>query len=508
MAVKSTKSLLVDLKGRHFDVPVSDIEDSARRTYTDVDAVSVSQMLSSSEKPARDRLTIYNQYMYMMSDPIVGQALNLHVTQSLGGHETTGDVVFIEARPDISPSEKKMVEEIADDLMDIINENVYQMAFWGVAFGDAYSRLFAEKNEGIKHIEVSDFYMPAFITAFEQGGQTVGYHISIDRKMRTLTPLQLARLKMPRMGWTPQLRLQHNYILEAIEQDDISLHKPLPATIGGSFCEMAETPFFLLQSALVGLSSGRILDSIRESMIGLNMSDMTADQQQAFFNNITKILKASKKKAEEAIAKKQPVMEKILHIVPTWQEKQLYSIDAGGSLSNNNGNAYTIDDVMFYAKLLAGALGIDLSMLGFSDILSGGLGDGGFFRVSAQSGQRARLIRRGVSSWINHVIDVHCYYKYGGVFTQNKRPYDLVFVGATSSLERENQETRERKATASATVIQVIGMLKEQGANEKVAQHFMQEQMGIDEEDARLYATMLSASSPEGGVEDEGADLV
>lgn len=491
------KSVLVDAGGRNFDLNLEEIAYSANRTYADLDAISVSQVLTSMEMPARNRIQIYDRYMYMLGDPIVGQALNLHVTQSLGGHETTGDVVFLEAKPDITPAELKMVEEIRADLSELINENVYQMALWGCAFGDSYSRIFGEEGKGITHLDVSDFYLPSFVLAFEKAGKTVGYQISIDRETQILSSLQLARLKMPRLGFVPQYRLQHNYQLESIINDDLNAHNAIPATIGGSFCETAEKPFFLLQSALLGLNSGRILDSIRENVIGLNMADMTSEQQKLLFNNIANILKASKQRAKQAIEQNKPITEKIMHIIPTWQEKQLYSIDAGGSLSGTTSNVYTVDDVMFYAKLLAGSLGIDLSMLGFADLLSGGLGDGGFFRVSAQSGQKARLIRRGVTGWVNHLIDVHCQYKYKGVFDEHKRPYEIVFVGATSALERENQETRERRAGASATVIQVIGMLKEQGADETIGAHFMKEQMGIDEEDAKIYAKMLSSGNDE-----------
>lgn len=492
------KSPILNAKGEHFDTHTTAISDAARRVFTDMDAVSVSQVLSALEMPARSRVEIYEQYMYMMGDPIIGQALNLHVTQSLGGHETTGDVLFIEAKPDAGANEQKIVAQIRDDLSEILNERVYQIALWGCAFGDSYSRLYGEKGKGVVHIELSDFYLPAFVQPFELAGKTVGYQISIDRDLQVLNAMQLARLKMPRMGFVPQHRMQYNYLIQSITEDDLSKHKPIPSNIGGSFCEMAEKPFFLLQSALLGLSSGRILDSIRESFIGLNMENMTKEQQAQFFNRFSAMLKNSKKRAADALERKSPILEKIIHLLPTWNEKQLYTIDAGGSSASTSANVYTVDDVMFYAKMLAGALGLDLSMLGFADLLSGGLGDGGFFRVSAQGGQRARLIRQGVTGWVNHVIDVHCQHRYGGIFDAGKRPYEIVFNGATSALERENQETRERKAGASATVVQVIGMLKEQGADAETAAHFMKEQMGMDEEDAKIYAQMVEAAGADG----------
>lgn len=490
------KSIILNDRGEAFQIPQEEIAVSARATFTDIDAVTVSQVLGALETPARSRSEIYRKYLYMLGDPIIGQALNLHVTQALGGHETTGDVLFLEVSPDVSDAEKAIVEEVRADLLDMLNGNVYQMALWACAFGDSYSRIYSKGGVGVSMIEVSDFYMPAFVQPFEKAGRTAGYQISVDDKRDFMTPLQLARLKMPRMGFVPQHRMQYNYYVQSVMEDDEDKQKPIPANIGGSFLEMAEKPFFLLQTALLGLSSGRILDSIRENFFGLNMRNMTKQQQEEFFKHFTDLLKKSKQRANQAVQNNSPVVEKITHVLPVWDEKQLYSINAGGT-SDSTANAYTTDDVMMYAKMLAGALGLDLSMLGFSDLLSGGLGDGGFFRVSAQSGQRARLIRQGVTHWVNHIIDVHCHHKYGGIFTQGKRPYEVVFSGATSALERENQETRERKAQASATVIQVLGMLKEQGADEKTAVHFMKEQMGLDEEDAQVYAKMIHATAAE-----------
>ena len=149
--------------------------------------------------------------------------------------------------------------------------------------------------------------------------------------------------------------------------------------------------------------------------------------------------------------------------------------------------------MLFYAKMLAGGLGLDLSMLGFSDLLSGGLGDGGFFRVSAQSGQRARLLRQGLTGWVNHIIDVHCYFKYGGSFNKN-RPYEVVFNGATSALERENQETRERKNAAASVALQNFSSLRELGLDEAAMMQFIKDQMGFDEDEAQMYAKNLSGS--------------
>lgn len=52
-------------------------------------------------------------------------------------------------------------------------------------------------------------------------------------------------------------------------------------------------------------------------------------------------------------------------------------------------------------KRLGGALGVDPSLLGFGDMLSGGLGDGGFFRVSVLAAVKANLIRAAIRDGLN-----------------------------------------------------------------------------------------------------------
>ena len=491
-------SSILNANGQPFTyTSASDIQSSGYQSNTQIDAVSISQVLSSFEMPSRMRWEVYKQYLYMMSDPIISAALNLHVTQSLGGHETTGEVIFIESKPTASSKEKTLVTEINQSLSTKINDIAYHIGFIGTGMGDAYARLYGKKGQGVTHIDTSEFYLPPLVQSFEQGGQTVGFEVSVDnRDLIPLTVMQIARFKMPRMLFVPQPRAQYNHWKQAVAEDDFDKLPNLPALVGGSFLESAEKPFFLLQSALTGLSSSRILDSVRESMFGVNMQDMTLDQQKEFFSRISGMLTASKQKAAAAIKNREPVVEKIFHLIPTWRDKQLYGIDQGGTVAGAaNANGYSTEDVMFYAKLLAGALGLDLSMLGFSEILSGGLGDGGFFRVSAQSAHKARMLRQAMSGFVHHIIDVHCQYKYGGIFTQADRPYTVNFVGSSSAQDREQQEVIERKMVASATLAQVMQQIKDLGLNESTAAHFFKEQMGMDEDDAVLYAQLYAEPS-------------
>ena len=81
-------------------------------------ATTVASLLSSGKRQARSRQQIYEKFAEMEGDPIVSSALKLQVTSALGGHETTGNTVFIETNPVFAQDKRKvaLAEEIAANL--------------------------------------------------------------------------------------------------------------------------------------------------------------------------------------------------------------------------------------------------------------------------------------------------------------------------------------------------------------------------------------------------------
>lgn len=493
---------LLDKDGLPFSLTESEIESAGMNSDVDFDSVSIGQMLTADNRTLRNRIEIYRNYAFMSSDPLIATALNLHITQSLGGHESTSEVFFIESKPDISKNEQSMVDELRDYLAPMLNKMAYEIAYQATSFGDAYARVYSLPKKGIQEIYFGDNLHAAIVTPMMRGEQTVGYIVALENenKRAVMTNLQIARMKMPRMGMVPQQRILLNAWHLNLLEDDLSKHKPLPETIGGSFLQDAEKPYYMLQNALFGLNSSRILDAVQESLIALNMEGMTNKQQKQFTNAMVKILTTSKQRLETAIRQGKPIMERIRHVLPVSSEKQLVQIDSSLS-GQGQSNSYNLDDVMFYARQLAAVLGHDLSMLGFSDQLSGGLGDGGFYRVSAQGAQRAIMIRQGFTDFVNNVIDIHMQQKYGGIFKE--RPYDIVFVGAQTALEKEKQDVQERRAMSAATILQIMRDLKDAGLNEEAMVTFMKNQMALDEDDAVMYAKAL-AEAPDPNPDGDG----
>jgi hypothetical protein len=136
---------------------------------------------------------------------------------------------------------------------------------------------------------------------------------------------------------------------------------------------------------------------------------------------------------------------------------------------------------MFHAKQLSGGLGIDLAMLGFADLLSGGLGEGGFFRVSAQVAERSRMIRNAVTQAINDLIDIHLYKKSGLAFSDADRPWAINFYSGISAQQKEAQDTKLSMMNTGGILIQTLAQLKELGLSPEVVKHLLSTQMMLDE---------------------------
>lgn len=473
--------------------PVSEITPEAQFMYG-AGVTSVATLLNMhGKKTARQRQLIYEKWMVMESDPIISSAIHLLVTAALGGHESTGDLVFIEKKTDIAEDKKlsALVDEISADLTPLFNRVAYQVAYTAAIFGDAYARIYSDKS-GVVDLYVDELVRPPLVQAFEQGSKTIGFTLCTSEKNNERLDIrQMSRMKMPRSQWIPQFGVLEKNIRLHLTEDEVTQLPILPSMVGGSLLFNAEEPYDNLSASLLGLVGQRWVDSIDEQLLTVNLDGTTKEQQALLIDSLKKMLLTSKQVAENAVKKGKPNLDRIRHILPVFGDKQL--VQLSGPAGSGRTSNITVEDVMFHAKLLAGALGVDLSMIGFADIMSGGLGEGGFFRTSAQVAEKARVIRVSLAEFFDSIIDVHTLMKYGAVFERKERPWNVNFFGSISALEAERQRTRTDAMNAGLSLIQGMQMLKEMGADKQVMAAFLTKNMMLDEDDAELYATIADA---------------
>lgn len=462
---------------------------------------TIASLLGSGSRGARARQIIYEKWSMMEGDPIISTALMLLVTSALGGHETNGDLVFIEKKA-ATKKDKRLsfiVDDIAAELAPLFNKVAFQAGYIGGAFGDAYARLYTD-SRGVIDVHMDETIRPPMVQPFERGSRTVGFAVYTgQRGFERLDVSQMARLKMPRVQWVPQYGVVEKAVRLAITENDIDSLPIMPSMVGGSLLYSAEGPYDNLTASLLGLVGQRWMDSIDEQMVAVNLESMNLDQQQRFVESVKTMLMASKAYAEQAVKTGRPVMERIRHIIPVFNEKQLSTVGPTNGGAPGRAATISIDDVMLHARMLSGALGCDLSMLGFADQLSGGLGDGGFFRVSAQAAERARIIRVSLADFFNHVADIHTMRRYGVVFEPKNRPWTINYFGSISALEAEKQRTRSDAMNSGMILAQSMQMMKELGATKDVMSEFLAKTMMLDEDQAKLYASVVDARPPDDG---------
>lgn len=471
------------------------------------EGLTLSSLIGFGSQTARTRTYIYQKYQQMMTDPIVSGALRNHVTAALGGEEKDGQMVFIEPSSTADTAGKRLAEEIAGDLTEMLNRIAVQVTYNGAGFGDAYARLYTSssgKRKGIADICADEMMLPPLVQPYEVGNETVVCLVAIGDKLNERLGMnQIARLKMPRMIYTPQPMAVEKAVRTRVQTNDVEGLPLLPSLVGGSFLADAEAYYANFASALTGLVGQRLLDSIDESMFTVQLSGMDKEQRTEYMTSVKNMLAASKKAADDAVKAGTPMLTRLRHLIPVWGDKQLVQVqgvNSGGGSGGGRSGTISIEDVMFHAKVLAGCLGTDLTMLGFADQMSGGLGEGGFFRTSVQAAERSRSLRKALADMLNHIIDVHVGVKYGVAFEPGKRPWDVNFFGNIAAMEAERQKTAMDGANTALLVLQVMQQAKELGLDAKATEHFLMTEAKLSREDAKMYAAAIEkARSAEQG---------
>lgn len=490
-------------KGRNVEaVAAADASNAGKDFLSNYDGVSTAMLLGTSELPAQSRAQILTKWHTMLSNSFVSAAIKIHVTAALGSDENTGQMIYIEptAAATTDKGSENLAKEIGKDLQDLLNKHATYLAFNAAGFGDSYARIYAEKGRGVTRILADETVYPSLVQPYERSGETVGYVVTMGpREFERLSILQMVRFKMPRTLYIPQIRSLDKAIKVELSEDNPHKAPILPSLLGGSFVETAGGAYDNFIGAWLGMTGQRIQSANPESILLLNQSGMTVEQQTKTKKSIIDILTKSKNKVMEAIRKNRPITEPTYHVFPVNDDKQMVTLQPFANVSGST--PYSADDVTFHAKILSGNLGVDMSMLGFSDMLSGGLGDGGFFRTSIQAAEKSRIIRTTLEEGFHRIVDLHMYYKYGYTFPVGERPYKIVFAASMSAQESERQATLERATATASAVVQLLDQVKTIGLPAEAVKVVLSKIGKLDDETAETLAQALaSMPAPDEGV--------
>ena len=479
---------------------------------------------ASKDAPLRTRKQIYSQWQIMQTDPQIAEALSLHVTAALGGHETTGDVIFISPHERVrgkgsrAKALREKVERESKRITPLLNRTAFGLARQAIAYGDSFARIYTQDRIGIVDLMNNQYTAPPLILPFEQGGQTIGYFElktnTWERAITKLSPLQMLRVKMARIEHVPQSPFsfwQNNYVIGFDIQRDMPI---LPSDVGGSFLYPIEKPWEDAMTSLAGLNNQQIADSVKQAFLTVNMEGMPPDQQKKYKAGLVKILQNYRDQIKEAFKGGEALYGTKYHILPTWGDKQ--TIQPIGDLSQRT-TPLNPDTLMINLRRIAGGLGLDLSLIGWADMLAGGLGDGASFHTSAQIMRRSMLIRQALIDSFNQLMSIHWGIKYNEYFEDGDYPWQFDFYSDQSAAATEALTNKQTRMNTLAITAQSLGALKELGLKKESVQIMLEEIGGLDIDQAeRIAIDFANAPNPNdpgamGGIgapaQDMGEDL-
>ena len=461
----------------------------------------------NEEKTPRTRQQIYTMWEIMQKDPQIAEALSLHATAALGGHETTGDMIFITPHDRIRGKGRRAkelrdkVERESRHMTAIINRHIFALTRQAIGFGDSYARIYTDKHAGVVGLMNNRHTAPPLIMPFEQAGETIGFHgleeEDYERTIAKLTPMQMLRVKMPRITNVPQMSRQVWQDEKTLIYDNRYDNPILPSEVGGSFLYPIEEPWQDVTISRAGLNNQQIADSVKQAFLTINMEGMPPKQAKKYREGLAKMLGNYRKQVEDAFKGGEALYGTKYHVMPQWGEKQI--LQSVGDLTQRQAplNEGTL---MLNLRRLAGGLGIDLALMGWADMLAGGLGDGAAFHTSAQIMNRSMLIRQAIIDALNHLMSIHWGIKYGEHFDSKEYPWQFDFYSDQNAAASQALNNKQNRANTTTIQVQAIQMIKELGLDKETTQLILEDEMGYDMAMAEKIAISITTPPPaEGG---------
>ncbi|WP_318491871.1 portal protein [Photobacterium leiognathi] len=410
-----------------------------------------------------DRLARYKIYKEMADDSTISAAIELLLSYALSADKSTGRCVFLRAK---DPKDTELVDKLNREVLAPINKYILSWSYTTAVYGVNYIRPYTEKGRGIVAWEANYYTLPSHIKEYEKSGNLAGFTSQNLKQRQDGEQVQLAEpwilipLKIP--SWHPDLDVEpNNYTGTAYSLYDDAYHRiPIETqNYGTSLIHTAFESWCNLKQAMHSLLASRANASRIDRLISVSTDNLDPARAAEYINSVATQLKSDREEASR-MAEKSGVLPTVWNsLIP------VMSGGAKGGVSIDTQviepNITAIEDIMFYVKQMGGALGIDPSLLGFGDMMAGGLGEGGWFRTAIQSALRANLLRGAAVNFIYRAIDIHTAFKDGKVWTDGEYPFDICFDSLNTAIEEEANAANEAKANYASLVATALDTIEQ-----------------------------------------------
>jgi hypothetical protein len=447
------------------------------------------------------RIERYSIYQEMARSELVSASLQMHIAYALAPDMETGNIIEIESD---NPEYAELAKEVNADLSKMINANITSWAWLMCIYGVHYIRPFGEVGKGITDIESNYFTLAKHIKEYMRGDKLSGFTSEYlkekdGQNIRLAEPWALVALKVP--FWSPSLDCEpdnmgaHKYSLYT----DLHRRSPIETqNYGTSFLENAYTSWAELSESVRSLRGSRFNASRVDRFIAVSMEGLDPAAAATYMNKVSSQMRQDEE-AEGRIAKRKGLIATVWNkIIPVHSGgKGGVTIDTQQTSPDING----IEDTLFNLKRFCSAMGIDPSLIGWGDLMQGGLGDGGWARTSIIAALRANWIRIGIREMTLRLIDIHLAYKYQKTFPQNQSPFVVKFHSINTALAIEKADELQAKADFTTSVATVLDMIN-QGTlkHSKTFKTNTMSALGISDDDIELILKELEDAPKE----DEG----
>lgn len=453
-----------------------------------------------------ERLEQYEVLRSMALDPTIDSAIKMHLTHALAAKQDTGEIIEINAVS--GADDDAIVEDLRNTFSAMLNRNLQKWTYTAALLGYNPLRVYGAPGKGVELLRDDYYTHPYFTRRFERAGQLVGWSSrwqqtasgSNGKGMITLMePWKFVEIRMP--DWTTNIArepIRHAGDTFDIANDNYMAEGFVEAQdYGCSIVKTAYEPWIDLQEAILSLNMSRKNASNIERLIGVQTGKLNPQKAAQYLNTISaQMSKTARAQAQKSI-RKGYVQTIWNHIIPIFSAGQ-GQLDIS-TLEGKPDIAY-IEDVKFHVNRLGSAIGIEPALLGFGEQLSGGLGDGGFFRMSVMAAMKAQAIRVAVHSMIDRLFEIHVALKYNKVFLENEKPWQIDFHSLNTAIAKEYADERDRAATFGMTVTQLMQMINPQLGNVDVNefQHWLfTDLLRVDDEKASKILKKISQEEAE-----------
>ncbi|MGK5380480.1 portal protein [Salmonella sp. NW674] len=464
---------------------------------------SAADSISLSAELPGERLQKYNILETMAKSPTISTALNIHIAHALAPSKKTGQAFILSPKDGSDAEAVSRCEELTADLGARINDGLPSWAMIMAIFGVSYVRPYAEQGRGITGIESSYYTLPHFVQEFYRGSQLVGfsgdYILDTHSLRRVITePWNLVSMKNP--YWTPQHKvIPVSYGTKGYSLLSDQADKPLMETqnYGTSFLEYSYEPYLNLCASLAALKSTRNNAAKIDRLIALTTNTLDPVNAANYTRGVSQALKRHSDLVAQRSINANAIPTVLNHLIPVMGDgKNGITIDTQSIPADISG----IEDVMFHLRQLAASLGIDATMLGWADQMSGGLGEGGWQQTAIQAALRANWIRQAAQRTIYRLLDIHLAYKYGKVYTETNRPYDVQFNSMNTAIQEEENRELDARANFVAVISQIMDQIQNNpklAGSDAFMRYLFTEQLHIDDDTLNTMIKEFKANESE-----------